>query len=220
MINMSGHLMQYWVSPALVFFIKLHMNCTLRQPLLSCRPPGSWQVSLILQSPESLSVIKYAAGAALSAGITLPSGAVCHSNVAKKTWWMGHHLCSPLPGLISYQGRAGECLRAQHLADKVQNSACINPSYWSVREIGDVLSASPMILSWSGPICVPSIAVPSDRTYLTEPRTFLLMGLHYRLCRKCIISCFCLCIECTYRSKHTGLECWPRPQGCCSSDLT
>ena len=194
--------MQHWVSPALVICIKPQPNwshCDLGPSARCISPsyPGTvLELSLILQSSQWLSLIKYAAGAALDAGITLPSGAVCHSNVAKKKWWMGPHLCSPLPGLRS------ECL-GDSVWETRFSFACISPTagqtplpaYCSVCEfylrhqwfcLDRVLFASNPSPSW--PQRSSSFSV-STWTYLTEARTFLLMGFHCRRCRKCIISC-------------------------------
>lgn len=156
--------MQYWVSPALVFFINLCMNwshchdaetssplhAASAPPILS--PSWIWQVSLILQSSESLSVIKYAAGAALYVGITLPSGAVCHSNVATKKWWMERHFWSSLPDKLSVLG--GRVFKRTAFGRKGPDQLCFYQSIW-------LESAASVILLWSGPVCVRSIAILS-----------------------------------------------------------
>lgn len=132
--------MQYWVSPALVFFINLCMNwshchdaetssplhAASAPPILS--PSWIWQVSLILQSSESLSVIKYAAGAALYVGITLLSGAVCHSNVATKKWWMERHFWSSLPDKLSVLG--GRVFKRTAFGRKGPDQLCFYQSIW------------------------------------------------------------------------------------------
>lgn len=85
-------------------------------PSAPSTPPGSWQLSLILQCSEPPSVIKNAAGAAPCAGITLPSGAGCHSNVARKEWWTGRR-----------QGTTCLCLACDKLSVQGQDSVWQDP---------------------------------------------------------------------------------------------
>lgn len=149
-INISGHLMQYWVSAALVVFINLSVNRGVPPPHPThpacCISPLLYAVTLLDPGRFCWIAISYQICSRSSTGNT---GADCHSSVAKmKTWWMGAPLVH----------RLGEYLRGQHLADKVQIN-CINPSYCSVGEVGGFLAASRMVLSWSGPICVRSITM-------------------------------------------------------------
>lgn len=116
-INISGHLMQYWVSAALVVFINLSMNWGPPPTHPACCISPFYAVTLLDPGRFCWIAISYQICSRSSTGNT---GADCHSSVAKmKKWWMGH------------QHQLGEYLRGQHLAGKVQIN-CINPSYCCV----------------------------------------------------------------------------------------
>lgn len=132
-INISGRLMQYWASAALVAFINLSVNWGPPPTLHACISP-SYAVTLLDPGGFCWIAISYQI---CSRGSTGNTGADCH------------RLC-PQPEVSIWQTRSRSTVSTHLIAASVRLGFFF------------FLAASRMIWSWSGPICVRSITMLSD----------------------------------------------------------